>query len=98
MKELRGLGTALITPFDADGKVDYEALARLLDTQLTGFVDYIVVLGTTGEAATLTEKEREEVRHFIVNYVKQKSQITSSPLHGGIEGGLLPRLGEVRGG
>ena len=67
---IKGLGTALITPFDANGKVDYEALARLLDTQLTGFVDYLVVLGTTGEAATMTEKERAEVRTFIRQYVK----------------------------
>lgn len=66
---IKGLGTALITPFDANGKVDYEALARLLDTQLTGFVDYLVVLGTTGEAATMTEKERAEVRTFILQYV-----------------------------
>ena len=70
MKELKGLGTALITPFKADGSVDFDALARLLDTQLTGSVDYIVVLGTTGEAATMTEKEREEVRTFIRRYVK----------------------------
>ena len=66
---IKGLGTALITPFDANGKVDYEALARLLDTQLTGFVDYLVVLGTTGEAATLTPEEKKEVRQFIVHYV-----------------------------
>ena len=69
MKELRGLGTALITPFKADGSVDYEALARVLDTQLTGAVDYIVVLGTTGEAATMTENERAEVRTFVCEYV-----------------------------
>ena len=69
MNELKGLGTALITPFDAQGKVDYEALARLLDTQLTGFVDYLVVLGTTGEAATMTEDEKREVRTFIRKYV-----------------------------
>ena len=66
---IKGLGTALITPFKADKSVDYEALARLLDTQLTGFVDYIVVLGTTGEAATLTADEKREVRQFIVQYV-----------------------------
>lgn len=66
---LTGLGTALITPFKADKSVDYEALARLLDTQLAGFVDYIVVLGTTGEAATMTEGEKREVRTFIKNYV-----------------------------
>ena len=70
MKELKGLGTALITPFKADKSVDFEALARLLDTQLKGSVDYIVVLGTTGEAATMTAEEKSEVRQFIVNYVK----------------------------
>ena len=66
---MKGLGTALITPFKADGSVDYEALKRLLNTQLTGFVDYIVVLGTTGEAATMSADEKREVRQFIVKYV-----------------------------
>ncbi len=69
MEQLKGLGTALITPFDANGKVDYEALERLLETQLKGFVDYLVVLGTTGEAATMTENEKHEVRTFIREYV-----------------------------
>ena len=71
MSELKGLGTALITPFQADGSVDYKALERLLDTQLSGKVDYLVVLGTTGEAATMTADEKREVRRFIVNYVHQ---------------------------
>ena len=70
---IKGLGTALITPFKADGSVDYEALARVLDTQLTGFVDYLVVLGTTGEAATMTESEKREVRTFVRDYVKKSS-------------------------
>ena len=70
---IKGLGTALITPFKADGSVDYEALARVLDTQLTGFVDYLVVLGTTGEAATMTEAEKHEVRTFVRDYVKKSS-------------------------
>ena len=69
MEQLKGLGTALITPFDANGKVDYEALERLLEIQLKGFVDYLVVLGTTGEAATMTEDEKKEVRTFIREYV-----------------------------
>ena len=67
---IKGLGTALITPFQSNGAVDYDALARVLDTQLTGFVDYLVVLGTTGEAATMTEAEKREVRTFIRDYVK----------------------------
>ena len=66
---IKGLGTALITPFKADKRVDYDALARLLDTQLTGYVDYLVVLGTTGEAVTMMENERAEVRTFIRKYV-----------------------------
>lgn len=69
---IKGLGTALITPFDANGAVDYEALKCLLDTQLTCFVDYIVVLGTTGEAATMSTDEKREVRQFIVNYTRQR--------------------------
>jgi len=77
MKALKGLGTALITPFKADKSVDYEALGRLLDTQLTGCVDYIVVLGTTGEAATLTPDERCEVRRFIVDYTRKHAPISS---------------------
>ena len=66
---IKGLGTALITPFKADGSVDYDALKRLLDIQLNGYVDYIVVLGTTGEAATMSADEKREVRQFIVRYV-----------------------------
>ena len=64
-----GLGTALITPFCPDGAVDYTALDRLLDKQLASAVDYLVVLGTSGEAATLTAAENKEVRQHIVKYV-----------------------------
>ena len=68
---LYGLGTALITPFKDDKSVDFEALAQLLDTQLTGSVDYLVVLGTTGESVTLTAEEKREVRQYIITYTKQ---------------------------
>ena len=90
---IKGLGTALITPFKADKSVDYDALARLLDTQLTGFVDYIVVLGTTGEAATMTEEEKKEVRQFIVNYVRNHP----IPSLEGRPGGVLPLVLGVGG-
>ena len=69
MTKLHGLGTALITPFTQNGSVDYIALDRLLDTQLDGNIDYIVVLGTTGEATTLTAEEKQQVRRHIVEYV-----------------------------
>ncbi|MEE1068926.1 MAG: 4-hydroxy-tetrahydrodipicolinate synthase [Paludibacteraceae bacterium] len=68
---LYGLGTALITPFKDDKSIDFEALARLLDTQLTGNIDYLVVLGTTGESITLTAEERYQVRQYIITYTKK---------------------------
>ena len=66
---LKGLGTALITPFDKEGKVDYKALDSLLEIQIDGRVDYIVVLGTTGEAVTLTPDEHRAVRTHIVEKI-----------------------------
>ena len=80
---LRGLGTALITPFKADKSIDFEALQRLLDKQIQGGVDFIVVLGTTGEAATLSESEKAQVRTFVRDY------ITSNPLN---SNPLIPKL------
>ncbi|MBO5662182.1 MAG: 4-hydroxy-tetrahydrodipicolinate synthase [Tidjanibacter sp.] len=62
MKErLRGLGVALVTPFTATGEVDYAALDRLVDYVIEGGVDYLVVMGTTGETPTLTMPERVAV-------------------------------------
>lgn len=69
MTKLYGLGTALVTPFDKQGTVDFEALDRVLDVQLDGKVDYFVVLGTTGEAVTLTPDEHRAVRQHVVEYV-----------------------------
>ncbi len=60
-----GLGVALATPFKANGAIDYEALLRLLKHTATN-VDYWVVMGSTGEAITVSEKEQEEVLKFVV--------------------------------
>lgn len=62
---LRGLGIALVTPFDADKQVDYQALARIVNYVIDNGADYIVVLGTTGETPTLTADEKECVRRFV---------------------------------
>lgn len=66
---MKGLGTALVTPFTKTGDVDYRALQQLVERQIAGGVDYIVVLGTTGEAVTMTETERMEVRQFVARQV-----------------------------
>ena len=52
-----GTGTAIITPF-TDGGVDYDALGRLIDFQLEGGADALIVCGTTGEASTMSYAER----------------------------------------
>ena len=59
----RGVGTAIITPFKND-RIDYGALERLIERQIAAGVGAIVAAGTTGEAATLTEQEREELYRF----------------------------------
>jgi len=64
MKELTGAGVALITPFDESGNIDFDALARLIDFQIDGGMDYLVSLGTTGETATLQPDERKRILTF----------------------------------
>lgn len=61
MQSLTGTGVALITPFKKDFSVDVEALERIVNYQVDGGIEYLVVLGTTAEAATLTRDEKELV-------------------------------------
>lgn len=69
MDELHGAGVALVTPFNSDGTIDFVGLGRLIDHQIKGGMDYLVSLGTTGETATLTEKERKAVFDFTAQQV-----------------------------
>lgn len=69
---LTGMGVALITPFKQDKSVDYPALARLLEYIIQNKADYIVVLGTTAETATLTEEEKKSVKEFVVERVNRR--------------------------
>lgn len=61
----KGLGVALITPFTANGAVDFAAVAKIVDNLIEGGVDYILVLGTTGETPTLTADERKALIRFV---------------------------------
>jgi 4-hydroxy-tetrahydrodipicolinate synthase len=70
-----GMGVALITPFREDESVDYNSLGRLIDYQIKNGIDYLVVLGTTAETATLTEDEKKEVGSFVINRVKGRVPI-----------------------
>lgn len=66
MNAIKGLGVALVTPFEEDGQIDFEGLKNLVNFQKENGVDYLVVLGTTAEAATLSLAEKKEVIGVIV--------------------------------
>jgi dihydrodipicolinate synthase len=61
----KGLGIALITPFTSEGRVDYDALKRLIEYQLANGADFLCILATTGEAPCLTQQERDDITTFI---------------------------------
>lgn len=65
MKRLHGTGVALVTPLDSFGKIDYPALKRVLKHTAKG-VDYYVVMGTTGESATMKKEEKHGVLNFVL--------------------------------
>lgn len=72
MAVFQGAGVALITPFHADGSVNYEKLAELLEEQIAGGTDAIIACGTTAEAATLSEEEHSEVIRYCVRVVNHR--------------------------
>ena len=68
----RGCGTAIATPFTNENKINYEVLKKYLDFQIENKVDAIIVCGTTGESATLSNDEKKELINFTVKYVNKK--------------------------
>src|SRR5690606_8887727 len=75
MKNLVGTGVALVTPFDQHGAIDYKSLTKLLRHTANGGVDYYVVMGTTGESATLSRDEKNEVLRFVLDNNPRKLPI-----------------------
>lgn len=72
MSIFRGSGVALITPFTNDDRVDFEKLGKLLDYHLENSTDAIIINGTTGESATLTDEEKIEIIKFTVDRVNKR--------------------------
>ena len=66
MQLFKGTGVALVTPFKKNFSVDFEALKKIVNFVIDGGVDYLVILGTTGEPATLTPEEKEAVIKTII--------------------------------
>ena len=62
LNKLKGTGVALVTPFHKDGSIDFKSFRKIIERCIDGKVEYLVPLGTTGEAATLTENEKNKTR------------------------------------
>ena len=66
LNNLKGLGVAMVTPFDAEGAIDFPALEKLTQFLIDGGVNYLVVQGTTGESPVLTQAEKQEVLNAVI--------------------------------
>jgi len=90
MNKFHGTGVALVTPFNTDGKVDYQGLERLINHLVDGGIDYLVSLGTTGEIATLSKDEKKKVWDFTAEINNGRL-----PLVAGIGGNDTAVIGEA---
>ena len=71
----KGLGVALVTPFTSTGEVDYVALRRLLDYQMSNGTDFLCILATTGETPCLSKDEKKRIKDIVVEKVNGKIPI-----------------------
>jgi len=84
---MKGSGVALVTPFNYDYTIDFDALGNLVEHCIAGGLNYLVVLGTTGEVPTLTKEEKKEVYEFVAKKVNKRV-----PLVAGIGGNNTSEL------
>ncbi|MHA7128846.1 4-hydroxy-tetrahydrodipicolinate synthase [Algoriphagus namhaensis] len=75
MTKFKGTGVALVTPFHEDHSLDFEGLKKLIDHTVTGGVDYLVVMGTTGESPVLSAEEKKQILAKCVDYNQQRVPI-----------------------
>ena len=80
-EKFRGTGIAIVTPFQEDGSIDWNSFENLIEFWIKGKVEYLVVLGTTGESATIHGNEKQEVFSFV-----NKINAGRKPLVAGIGG------------
>ena len=64
-EKFTGTGIAIVTPFTQDGKIDWDSFRKLIQFWVEGQVEYLVVLGTTGESATIHGEEKQQVFSFV---------------------------------
>ena len=72
MNNLKGLGVALVTPFNEDLSIDFESLTKLIEYNIDNGTNFLVVLGTTAETATLSEEEKKQIIQHVVKINNQR--------------------------
>ncbi|WP_345955110.1 4-hydroxy-tetrahydrodipicolinate synthase [Mucilaginibacter sp. PAMB04168] len=77
MEMFHGTGVAMVTPFDANGQVDYAGLENLIDYLVEGGINYLVSLGTTGESATLNKEEKKKIWAFTAEKVNKRVNLVA---------------------
>lgn len=92
---MKGLGTALVTPFLENGEVDYSALGTLIEHQIAGGTDYLVILGTTSEVPTLTRKEQDDIVSFVVKQVAGRMPLVLG-IGGNSTAAVVERITELK--
>jgi 4-hydroxy-tetrahydrodipicolinate synthase len=75
MKKFKGTGVAIVTPFKNDSSIDFAALGRVINHVISGGVNYIVAMGTTGESVTLSKEEKKAILSFVVEHVDNRVPI-----------------------
>jgi 4-hydroxy-tetrahydrodipicolinate synthase len=75
MEQLKGTGVAIVTPFDKNKSVDFKALEKVIDHIISGGVQYMVTLGTTGETPVLSKEEKVDIINFTFEYVNNRVPI-----------------------
>ena len=92
---MKGLGTALITPFMEDGTIDFQSLSAMIEHQVNGGVDYLVIMGTTSEAPTITHEEQDQIIAHVVKQVAGRVPLVLG-VGGNSTAAVVQRLGELR--
>lgn len=72
MKRFKGTGVAIVTPFKNDSSIDFAALGRVINHVISGGVNYIVAMGTTGESVTLSKEEKKAIISYVVEVVDSR--------------------------
>jgi 4-hydroxy-tetrahydrodipicolinate synthase len=72
MKRFKGTGVAIVTPFKNDSSIDFNAFGRVINHVIKGGVNYIVAMGTTGEASTLTRDEKQALISYVVEAIDNR--------------------------